>query len=67
MDEFLKFPLLQVLRERKPAKAVRIERTPDEWKKLINDAKQKETFWTKGIIPGSTDSTRVTTDDLDEE
>ena len=46
-------PAKQARRKKKPVKTVRIERTRQEWKKIVEEAKMKETFWTKGILPSS--------------
>lgn len=46
-------PAKQERRKKKPVKTVRIERTRQEWKKIVEEAKMKETFWTKGILPSA--------------
>ena len=61
VEELEGIPLLRNLRKKKQIKSVTIDRTPEEWKKLIEEAKRKEFFWIKGIIPGIIDIVKVST------
>ena len=44
---------LKLPKKLKPVKAVHVERSQADWKKLIIEAKRKEMFWTIGIVPAS--------------
>jgi len=60
--------VLRTLKKKKTVKSVKLERSQEEWQKLIDEAKRKEGFWTKGIIPGSVDTVAITGDeDLDDD
>ena len=52
LAETTHLPLPKRLRFKKPPQPIKVERSAEEWRKLINEAKNKETFWAKGIIPG---------------
>ena len=54
-------------REKKPLRAKKIERTAEEWRKLIDEAKNKEMFWAKGIVHGSGDFVGTTGEEVEEE
>ena len=53
VQELKEAPVQRTPRPKKPMKMVRVERTKKEWKKIIEEAKRKEGFWTKGILPAS--------------
>ena len=58
--------VLQTPKKIKTVKSVKLERSQEEWQKLIDEAKRKEVFWTKCIIPGNVDTAAITGDeDLD--
>jgi len=62
------FPILRIKNKKKQPVLVKLRRTPEEWKKIIEDARRKEMFWTKGIIPGASDVVREASDEeFDEE
>ncbi len=54
-------------RAKKPAKTENLKRTSDDWKKLAAEAKRKEVYWTKGILPGSIKIVQMTDDSPEEE
>ena len=47
---------LQTQKKKKAVKSVKLERSREEWQKLVEEAKRKEVFWTKCIIPGNVDA-----------
>lgn len=53
MQELKEAPVQRTPRPKKPVKIVRVERTKKEWKNIIQEAKRKEGFWTKGILPAN--------------
>ncbi len=50
---------LRLRKRLKPIKSVKVERSSQEWKILIEEAKRKEMFWIKGIVPASLDLVNV--------
>jgi len=53
-------------RHKKPAVKNIITRSSSDWKKLVKEAKNKEIYWAKGILPGSIEvvnMTKYNTDD----
>ncbi len=58
-------PVVKMRRPKKQTKPVLITRSSDEWRKLIDDAKKKETYWNKGIVPGNKSFVGVTGEETD--
>lgn len=63
MDALEDTSVLRTLKKKKTVKSVKLERSQEEWQKLIDDAKRKEGFWAKGIIPGNVDTVAIPGDE----
>ena len=53
VSEFVDTAAPRFRRKKKVAKPVRVMRSPEEWRQLVDEAKKKEGFWIKGILPGT--------------
>jgi hypothetical protein len=68
MEDLDDFPILRIKTKKRQPVVVKVQRSPEEWQKIIEDAKRKEVFWTKGIVPGVSDAARHSGDEeFDEE
>jgi len=68
MEDLDDFPILRIKTKKRQPIVVKVQRSAEEWQKIIEDAKRKEVFWTKGIIPGASDVARNSgEEDFDEE
>ncbi len=52
MDKSAEVIVPKKTRTKKPPQPVKVRRSAGEWKQMIEEAKRKETYWTKGIVPG---------------
>ena len=53
VQELKEAPEQRTPRPKNPTKAVRVERSKKDWKKIVEEARRKEGFWTKGILPAN--------------
>ncbi|MCP4723474.1 MAG: hypothetical protein GY863_00485 [bacterium] len=59
MEEVFQQTYTPKVRNKKPAKTSGLHRDSDEWKKLMEEAKRKEIFWTKGFLPSSLEAVKT--------
>lgn len=67
MEDLKDAPVQRTPREKKPMKIVRVERTKKDWKKIVSEAKRKEGFWTKGILPANVPMVSANAEELAED
>lgn len=65
VEELKEAPVQRTPRPKKPMKTVRVERTKKDWKKIVEEARRKEGFWTKGILPANIGLVNANAEEVD--
>ncbi len=67
MEEVFQQTYTPRVRNKRPAKSSGLHRNSNEWKKLMEEAKRKEIFWTKGFLPSSLEAVNISQNYNEEE